>query len=128
SPIPASEGERGGSVWRIRPVVPEPLEVERETTSIRDLEKELLRTVFANAPAFMAAFSGPDHVFELVNNTYCAYTGRQQSELLGQPLRCAIAELAEQGFIDVLDRVYRTGEPCVMNETPVCLDATPLAP
>ena len=45
--------------------------------------------------------------------------------LLGRPVREALPEVAGQGFVELLDRVYRTGEPFVGNEVPIQLQIAP---
>ncbi|WP_417788174.1 PAS domain-containing protein [Stutzerimonas xanthomarina] len=72
-------------------------------------EGNQLRRLFAQAPGFVCFLRGPGHVFELVNEAYQQLTGHRQ--LLGKPLRDGLPELEEQGFIALLDEVYRTGEP-----------------
>ncbi len=76
--------------------------------------------MFMQAPAIICVLSGPDHVFELVNPGYQKlFPGRK---LLGRPVREALPEIAGQGFFELLDRVYATGEPCGTREARVMLD------
>jgi len=70
-----------------------------------------LETLFQKAPSFMAVLRGPEHVFELANGAMTELMGPR--EYVGKPVREAVPELIEQGFVDVLDHVYRTGEPGV---------------
>ncbi|MAL37629.1 MAG: hybrid sensor histidine kinase/response regulator, partial [Pseudomonas sp.] len=72
-------------------------------------EGNQLRRLFAQAPGFVCFLRGPEHVFELVNEAYQQLTGHRQ--LLGKPVRDGLPELEGQGFITLLDEVYRTGEP-----------------
>jgi hypothetical protein len=72
-------------------------------------EAERLRELFDNAPGFMAVLSGPEHVFDLANNAYMRLVGHR--DIIGRPVREALAEVAEQGFIKLLDEVYETGRP-----------------
>ncbi|MGK5024171.1 PAS domain-containing protein [Janthinobacterium sp. RB2R34] len=72
-------------------------------------ERGLLRALFEQAPSFMAVLRGPQHVFELANEHYLRLVGR--SELLGKSVEEALPEVRKQGFIDLLDEVYRTGVP-----------------
>lgn len=76
-----------------------------------ELERQYLRALFAQAPGFMAVLSGPNHVFTMANAAYHHVVGRD--DLLGKPLREALPEITEQGFIDLLDRVYQSGQPFV---------------
>ncbi len=72
-------------------------------------ERGLLRALFEQAPSFMAVLRGPQHIFELANEHYISLVGR--SELLGKTVEKALPEVREQGFIDLLDEVYRSGVP-----------------
>ncbi|MGN3975437.1 GAF domain-containing protein [Tsuneonella sp. SYSU-LHT278] len=71
----------------------------------------LLAEMFEQAPGFMALLRGPEHVFELVNPAYKALIGDR--DLIGRPMAAAAPEAVEQGFLDILDEVYRTGQPYV---------------
>ncbi|WP_229429839.1 PAS domain-containing protein [Massilia sp. ZL223] len=72
-------------------------------------ERGRLRTMFEQAPGFMAVLGGPEHVFELANDAFLELLGR--GDLLGRPLREAIPELAGQGLDVLLGQVYRSGKP-----------------
>ncbi|MBC7602470.1 MAG: PAS domain-containing protein, partial [Ramlibacter sp.] len=63
--------------------------------------------LFDNVPGFMAVLNGPDHVFEFANKAYYRAVGGR--DLIGRSVRQAFPELAQQGFLDVLDGVYATG-------------------
>ncbi len=70
-------------------------------------EGEQLRRLFAQAPGFVCFLRGPNHVYELVNDAYRDVTGHRQ--LLGKAVREGLPEVVDQGLIDLLDEVYRTG-------------------
>ncbi|MEA3017021.1 MAG: hypothetical protein QOI38_1743 [Sphingomonadales bacterium] len=72
-------------------------------------EAEHLRQLFDNAPGFMAVLSGPRHVFDLANAAYMRLVGHR--DILGKSVREALPEIAEQGFVKLLDEVYETGKP-----------------
>lgn len=88
-----------------------------------EVERARLATVFREAPAFIATLRGPDHVFEMANPVYYQLVGHR--DVLGKPVREALPEVVEQGFIDLLDRVYRSGEPFAGTELPVLLQLEP---
>ena len=73
------------------------------------------------APALIAVFRGPDHVFELANPLYMQTVGPQR-DILGKPIRKALPELEGQDFFELLDSVYQTGQPFFGNEAVVHLD------
>jgi PAS domain S-box-containing protein len=68
-----------------------------------------LAEIFRHAPSFMAVVSGPGHVFERVNDRYLALIGGR--DVVGLPIREALPEIEGQGYFEMLDRVYQTGEP-----------------
>ncbi|HEX2146114.1 MAG TPA: PAS domain-containing protein, partial [Pseudorhizobium sp.] len=70
-------------------------------------ERERLRKMFEQAPGFMAMIVGPDHVFEDANSAYLALVGNRP--ILGKPIRQALPEIVDQGFVELLDRVRETG-------------------
>lgn len=78
---------------------------------IRTAESARLRTLFQQAPSFMCILNGPDHVFDLVNDAYRQLVGHRHLE--GLPVKEALPEVAGQGFLELLDRVYVTGKPYV---------------
>ncbi|MBK4737244.1 response regulator [Noviherbaspirillum sp. DKR-6] len=84
-------------------------------------ERDRLRTLFAQAPSFMAALRGPDHVFELANSAYLNLVGRR--DILGKPVRVALPEVQGQGFFEALDHVYQSGEVFHANEARVVLQS-----
>lgn len=88
-------------------------------------ERDRLQQMFEQAPGFMAMLSGPDHVFELTNAAYMQLSGHR--DVLGLPVRVGLPELAGQGFYELLDRSYATGEPFVGQGVRVLLQRRPQA-
>jgi PAS domain S-box-containing protein len=82
-------------------------------------ERERLRELFHQAPGFMAMLLGREHTFEMVNNAYYQLVGHR--EILGKPVREALPEVAGQGFHELLDTVYESGEAFVGDRIPVDL-------
>jgi two-component sensor histidine kinase len=77
----------------------------------RRLERERNRLfeMFMQAPGFVAMLGGPDHVFEMHNAAYGQLVGHRP--MLGRTVRDALPELQDQGFFELLDTVFQTGEP-----------------
>jgi PAS domain S-box-containing protein len=69
---------------------------------------EFFRSAFDQAPSFMAVVNGPDHVFQIVNQSYFDLVGER--ELVGLTVREALPDLEGQGFFELLDQVYTTGK------------------
>jgi PAS domain S-box-containing protein len=83
-------------------------ERERLYGEVRAASERMI-DIFYRAPAFMAVMRGPQHVFEMANERYLALVGIR--ELIGRPVREVLPEVEEQGFLALLDEVYRTGQP-----------------
>ena len=88
-------------------------ETTQQVLSARRAAKELERfaALFEQAPTFMAMLRGPNHRIELVNPGYQQLIGHR--DVLGRTLAEALPDAAEQGFVDLLDKVYHSGEPYV---------------
>ena len=84
---------------------------------------ERQRRLFQCAPGFIAILTGPEHVFEFVNDAYVRLLGER--DFLGRPLREVIPELDGQGYLELLDRVYLTGERYIAQQNPITLARTP---
>jgi PAS domain S-box-containing protein len=88
-------------------------------TRVLNDERGHLRNIFNQAPGFVAILNGPTYVFEMVNDAYYQLVGYR--DLVGRPLWEAIPEGQGQGFEEVLDAVYRTGEPYSVRAMPITL-------
>ncbi|MBC8139570.1 MAG: SpoIIE family protein phosphatase [Fibrella sp.] len=105
------------------------LGVSRDITDQKvagERERARLTNIFMQAPAFMAALRGPEHVFELANLPYRQLIG--QRDIIGKSVASALPELEEQGFIGLLDQVYRTGESFVGRDRSILLQVNPADP
>ncbi|SHF75294.1 PAS domain S-box-containing protein [Kaistia soli DSM 19436] len=97
-----------------------------ETRDREAAEIGRLRQLFEQSPSFMAILRGPRHRFELVNPRYRQIVGHR--EVTGREVAEALPEVVGQGFIDLLDRVYTSGEPFVGQSVPISLDKPGAAP
>ncbi|MDQ3349237.1 MAG: PAS domain-containing protein, partial [Acidobacteriota bacterium] len=83
-------------------------------------ERASLAAIIQQAPAFICTLRGPEHVFELANDRYYDLIGRR--DIIGKTARAALPEVAGQGFFELLDSVYQTGESITGSETAVRLN------
>ena len=88
----------------------------------RTAERDRMRALFQQAPGFMCVLAGPEHVFELVNESYEQLIGHRHVE--GKTVREALPEVVDQGFLQLLDEVYRTGKPYLGQGQKVSLQRT----
>lgn len=89
-------------------------------------ERERLRRMFDQAPGFMALMEGPEHIFELTNAAYLQLIGHR--DVAGRSARSALPEIEEQGYFEILDRVFASGTPYVGTAMPVDLQRSPHGP
>ncbi|MBC7603536.1 MAG: PAS domain-containing protein [Ramlibacter sp.] len=82
-----------------------------------------LNEIIELAPAFMAVFRGPTFIIEMANDGYRQLVGER--ELIGLPVRHAFPEIEGQGFFELVERVYVSGEPWVGHNVPVLLQRQP---
>jgi PAS domain S-box-containing protein len=95
----------------------------QEVNDALEKERQHLRGLFEQAPGFMAALSGPDHIFTMANAAYLHLVGREN--IVGKPVREALPEVVGQGFIELLDRVHRSGQPFVGRSIRIVLEQQP---
>ena len=72
-------------------------------------ERERFAQLFDQAPTFLALLEGPEHVFTYANPGYLKLVGHRA--VIGRTVAEAIPETVEQGYVALLDDVYRTGNP-----------------
>ena len=72
------------------------------------INRSQLAQMFAHAPGFMALVTGPDHRFELTNPNYQKVIGHR--EVIGRTVGEVLTDAVAQGYLDLLDQVYRSGE------------------
>ena len=72
-------------------------------------EREKFVQLFDQAPTFLAVLEGPDHVIEFANPGYLKLVGHRS--VVGRKVADALPEVVAQGYVTLLDEVYRTGQP-----------------
>ena len=88
-------------------------ETTADVVGLREAAAEAGRfnDMFRQAPAAIAVLRGETHVFETVNESYQDLIGHR--DVLGKTVAQALPEVVGQGFIELLDEVYKSGEPHV---------------
>ncbi|KKC27930.1 diguanylate cyclase [Sphingomonas sp. SRS2] len=93
-------------------------QVLSERRRLADMERQ--RTLFEQAPGFIAILNGCNHVFEFANAAYRRLAGDR--DYVGMTVREALPEVVAQGFFELLDQVYASGERVVARDTPITFD------
>ncbi len=121
SPVPGDDGAPLGVIAIV-------VETTERVLADRNLQDEQVRLqqMYEQSPSFMALVDGPDHRFALANAAYQRLVGGRAK--LGQPVAEALPDAAEQGYIDLLDQVYRSGEAFTSNASAYAMQATPGGP
>jgi PAS domain S-box-containing protein len=126
APIRDGGGELvGGVVTALDVTARVRAEAERDQALAQaETARDRLRRIFQQAPVAIATTRGPDHVLETVNAAYLPLlgAGHRAEELLGRPAREAVPEFEGQGFFELLDQVYSTGQPFIGTEVPARVD------
>ncbi len=81
---------------------------QEATIAAEVLERSRLAALFQQAPAAIAMLDGPEHVITLANSQYQRMAGDRP--LTGLTIRKAFPDLVGQGYFELLDRVFETGE------------------
>jgi signal transduction histidine kinase len=85
----------------------------------READATRLKQMLQQMPGFVALLTGPDHIYDYVNDAYVTIAGRR--DFIGRGVREVFPELAGQGFYELLDRVYASGEPFSARALPLRL-------
>ena len=104
------------------------VETTAKMLALRQLSGERARMaqLFEQAPSFMAMLRGPSHVIELANPRYLQLVG--QREVVGKTVAQALPEAAGQGYLELLDRVYSSGEAYFAQGARYTMQASPGGP
>lgn len=84
------------------------IEANKKWQAQLEAQDEKLQRVLTQAPAHFCLMKGPDMVIDLVTPGMVALLGNRPS--IGLPAAQAWPEFKEQGFISLLEEVYRTGK------------------
>jgi GAF domain-containing protein len=87
---------------------------------------EDLQAVFGRSIAVYASLTGPGHLVATANPAFFATIGHDRMRT-GVALAELLPELTDQGFITLLDEVYRTGEAYTGRDVRVVLGSGPQA-
>lgn len=118
SPVYDESGHVGGMFCAVVETTEQVLAQRHRTDEITRLQR-----LFQQAPGIIAVLRGPEHIFDIANDGYCRFIGRDDS--IGKTVRQALPELEGQGFYELLDQVYTTGEPFIGNGLPIMLQREP---
>ena len=100
--------------------------LEQQLLTESEREERRWRELLQLAPAAIAILNGPEHRWAYVNPAYLEVIGKAKAEdLLGKPIRETLPELEGQGYFEMLDQVYESGEPAMGTERKARLNRGP---
>ena len=74
-----------------------------------EADRDRLQEMFEEAPTPKCLLEGPELRYVIANKAYRKVVG--QEDIIGKRVVDVIPEVEEQGYIDLLEEVYQTGEP-----------------
>jgi len=97
-----------------------------EANRLLDKDREHLLNLFRQAPGFVAIVRGPQHVVDVVNESFYQLVGHR--DIIGKSIKEALPELEGQGYSRLLSQVFRDGKAFVGRQMKVMLQQRPDAP
>ena len=80
-----------------------------------------LNNIILKAPVAMCILRGPEYVVETANQRMIEFWGKSAEDLLYKPIFEGLPEARQQGFEELLNKVYTTGETYTAYSVPVVL-------
>jgi len=114
-------GEAAGRAARTETDVYRRANAVQEANQLLSAETQQLRTLFEQAPGFVAVIVGADQRFQIANAAYRRLVGDR--DIIGKTVAEALPEVVEQGFVRLLHSVRTSGEPFIGRGVPVFLKA-----
>ncbi|MDR7193604.1 PAS domain-containing protein [Luteimonas terrae] len=101
-------------------------DVTRKVKNERRLKADVaqLGRMFDQAPTFMAMLTGPEHVFAHVNPAYMSLIG-DRGNVVGKRVVDVLPDAVRQGYLTLLDQVYRSGQAFSADSAQYIVQTTP---
>ena len=90
----------------------------QETVSNLDTEAYKFKELVYSSRFLFAIFLGEDFIIDVANDSLKKVWGKGD-DIIGKPLLELLPELKDQGIKELLENVYRTGEPYYADEVPI---------
>jgi len=109
---------------RVRAVAGSTRDITEQNLAAQQIEddRRRWRELLWQAPAAIAILRGAEHRFEWVNPVYTDFVGRSAEFLAGKTVLEAVPESQGKIYMDLLDGVYRTGQPFAGHEFAIQLE------
>ncbi|HEY1060077.1 MAG TPA: PAS domain S-box protein [Daejeonella sp.] len=118
--VPISWSVRWDEKDQIRYAVARNITEKKKLEKAVEIERQRFYDLFLEAPVSIGVVSGPNHIYEVVNPLYLELIG--MNNIIGKSVKEVLPAMVNQGFISILDSVYKTGETFSANEMLIKLD------
>ena len=101
--------------------------IARDITERKKIEEaqqesqKKIRNFIEQAPVAMCLYRGPKNIIEIVNKELLAIWDKPYEAVIGKPVFEVLPEVQDQGFKDLLQKVFTTGEKFTAFGTPIML-------
>ena len=82
-------------------------------------ERENLKELFMHFPAMISVIKGKDQIIEMANDPVKLFINKE--DIIGKSVKEVLPELESQGYLALIESVYRSGEVIKQREVPVKL-------
>ncbi|HQS52891.1 MAG TPA: PAS domain S-box protein, partial [Daejeonella sp.] len=118
--VPISWSVRWDEKDQIRYAVARNITEKKKLEKAVEIERQRFYDLFQEAPVSMGVVSGPEYIYEVANPLYLELIGMK--DIIGKSVKEVLPGIVDQGFLNILDLVYKTGETYSANEMPITLD------
>ncbi len=91
-----------------------------QVLKMTEATKQLYQDIIYSSPSMIAVFKGKDMIVDLANDAIVETWGKGK-DVIGKSLFTILPEIVEQGYVDILAKVYDTGETYHAYEIPINL-------
>ena len=109
-----------GNVYGVMNTAADVTDLTLAIQKVEEKEKSFRNTIL-KAPVAMCVFKGPNHIVEIANKLMIELFGKTAKEILNKPIFEGLPEARDQGFEQLLDGVFTTGETYAAEGVPVTL-------
>ena len=88
-------------------------------TKKRRAVEEHLNQMLLQAPTAIQILKGPEFIYELANERSLQLLGKTRQEVIGYKVSEVMPEAEKQGVLDILKKVYTTGDRFLAEEVPI---------
>lgn len=109
-----------GTVWGILHTATDVTE-QVMLKQTKEASDQNLRSMIIQSPVASCIYSGPQFIVSVINTRMLELIGKTAEEVMNKPVIEGLPEVKNEGFEEILKRVYTTGEGFEAKELPVPL-------